>query len=574
MKSVFKIISLILFFLWNTHLSAQLFFTDNASSLGITITENSSSVLGGVSFFDYDNDGWDDITFASKSSALVKFFKNNAGTFVEQTFNFQVISHSKQVLWVDFDNDGDNDLFVTRVDNYNLLYENDGNFNFTNITYSAGLPTIGTKYTYGASFGDYDNDGYLDLFLSNKDDQFIIPNQLYKNNGDGTFTDISTSAGISPVGHLSFCSVFFDFNNDGFQDIYISNDRVANANILYKNNGDGTFDDVSYSSGTSIGANAMSTTIGDYNNDGYLDIYVTNTVEGNYLLKNNGNETFTDVAVATGTSFNSIGWGANFFDADNDADLDMYVSSMINNSATGLLTYAMYEQNPMETFTIPTNAGFGSDSYVSFANAIGDVNNDGFSDFVVANQAPDNHSVWVNQGNTNNYLKIKLEGIVSNKNGVGSWIEISINGNKQYRYTCIGESFLGQNSATEIFGLGSATNVDYVKVTWLSGTVDVLNNVSANQTIDIQEGNTLNTIDSKVNTINIYPNPTNGQVELKNLNLDVKVDVFNMMGKLLFTEEVNTTKNTINLDNYSNGIYLLKITNGKQIEFKKVVLNN
>ncbi|MDX1702203.1 MAG: VCBS repeat-containing protein, partial [Melioribacteraceae bacterium] len=333
-------IAICFFYALESH--SQILFEDKAQELGINITGSYSSVLGGVSFFDYNNDGWDDLTFASKENIPVKFFQNNSGNFTEQMFNISILGHSKQVLWVDYDNDGDNDLFVTKLDGPNKLYQNDGSFTFTDVTVDAGFPSI-NMYTYGASFGDYDNDGNLDLFLSNKDDSFLIPNKLYRNNGNGTFTDVSITAGISTSGHLSFCSSFFDFDKDGFQDIYISNDRFANKNILYKNDGDGTFTDVSLSSGTDIAANAMSTTIDDYNNDGWLDIYVTNTSEGNYLLKNNGDGTFTNVASSTGTIFNSIGWGANFFDADNDTDMDLYVSSMIDDSSSGLLTTAFYK---------------------------------------------------------------------------------------------------------------------------------------------------------------------------------------------------------------------------------------
>ena len=342
-----------------------------------------------------------------------------------------------------YDNDDDNDLFVTKVDGVNKLYQNNGNFLFTDITSFAGLPNSSILFTYGAAFGDYDNDGFLDLFISNKDDNNIIPNQLYHNNGDGTFTDVSLAAGISQVGHLSFCASFFDYNKDGYQDIYISNDRITNTNILYKNNANGTFADVSVLSGANIGANAMSTTISDYNNDGWLDIYITNTSEGNYLLKNNGNETFTNVALTTGTVFNSIGWGANFFDADNDTDLDLYVSSMVNNPETGLYTYAFYECQDNYNYIMPIDVGFSSDQYKSFANVIGDFNNDGYTDFVVANESPDNYSLWKNFGGSNNWLKVNLEGVTSNKDGIGSWIEVYTNNETMYRYTLCGEAFLG-----------------------------------------------------------------------------------------------------------------------------------
>jgi len=562
---------LLLILLITQNIFSQILFEEKASDLGINITGLFSDNLGGVSFFDYDQDGWDDLTFASKGNSTISFYKNNLGTFVEEFF-ITSTGHSKQVLWVDYDNDGDNDLFITKVDGYNQLFQNDGSFNFTDVTTVSGFPNTILK-TYGASFGDYDNDGFLDLFLCNKDDDNIIPNQLYKNNGDGTFTDVSAIAGISPVGHLSFCSVFFDYDKDGYQDIYISNDRFINTNILYKNNGDGTFTDTSITSGTNIAANAMSTTIGDYNNDGWLDIYITNTSEGNHLMQNNTDGTFTDVAILTGTEFNSIGWGANFFDADNDMDLDLYVSSMINDSSSGLITTAFYE-NQNNNYSIPTNAGFNSDSYVSFCNAIGDVNNDGFQDFVVCNQSPDNQTLWRNNGGINNWIKISLEGVNSNKNGIGSWIEVSVNGNSIYRYTLCGESFLGQNSAVEIFGIGAAASIDYVKITWLSGVIDIINNVAPNQILNIIEGSTtLSNDEFTKNDFNIYPNPSSEFVTIKSIkNRDYSLEINDVSGRTILLREIEKSIYKFDTNTLKKGIYFFKIKVDKDIFIKKVVI--
>jgi len=566
-------VTLVVFFL-SQILISQIYFEDRALDLGINISGTSGSILGGVSFFDFDNDGWDDLTFASKYSFPVRFFKNTLGTFTEQNFNITISGHSKQVLWVDYDNDGDNDLFVTKVDGVNKLYQNNGSFVFTDITASAGFPNTSILYTYGATFGDYDNDGFLDVFISNKDDSKIIPNQLYHNNGDGTFTDVSLEAGISTIGHLSFCATFFDYNKDGYQDIYISNDRVTNTNILYENNTNGTFTDVSILSGTNIAANAMSTTIGDYNNDGWLDIYVTNTSEGNYLLKNNGDETFTNVALITGTTFNSIGWGANFFDADNDTDLDLYVSSMISNPDIGLFTYAFYECQPDFSYIIPIDAGFINDQYASFANAIGDFNNDGYTDFVVANQAPDNHSLWENLSESNNnWLKISLEGVTSNKMGIGSWIEVYANNKSMYRYKHCGESFLGQNSGVEIFGIGDANLIDYVKVTWLSGAVDILNNVTPNQNLTIVENSTLSLKEFDQNNFVIYPNPSKGIVNIKSTsNQDFSLDIIDSIGRKMSSNYYRNSLNNINIEKLPIGVYFFRFTIEDGEFTKKVVI--
>ncbi|MBR9846920.1 MAG: T9SS type A sorting domain-containing protein [Algicola sp.] len=572
-RKSFKGLILSCSFLYSLCVFSQAFFQNNAIPLGFVNNTSSGNNLGGVSFFDYDNDGWDDITIACKGSDPVRFFRNNGGQLVEEFYGITITGHSKQVIWVDYDNDNDNDLFVTRLDGNNLLYQNDGNLNFTNVTVAAGFSNFNILYTYGATFGDIDNDGDLDLFISNKDVSGTVPNKLYRNNGDGTFSDISFAAGISLSGHLTFCASFFDYDKDGFQDIYMSNDRFVNTNILYRNNGDNTFTDVSVTSGTNIAANAMSTTIDDFNYDGWLDIYITNTAEGNHLLKNNGDGTFDDIAIASGLSFNSIGWGANFFDADNDTDMDLYISSMVDNPSTGLLTTAFYECQDNQTYMLSTTSGFDNDEFKSFSNAIGDIDNDGFQDFIVANQAPDNHSLWHNQNDTNNWLKVKLEGVQSNKNGIGSWIEVFANNIVMYRYTVCGEGFLGQNSATEIFGIADATTIDYVKVTWLSGVEDVITNVSANQTLLIEEGSTLSTSDFNMTAISVSPNPTHGMVRINGLNQPVEAKVFDYLGRLVFSKSLSLNDALIDLSNNSKGMYLLQLKDETSEVTKKIVLN-
>ena len=572
-RKCFKGLILSCSFLYSLCVSSQAFFQNNAIPLGFVNNTSSGNNLGGVSFFDYDNDGWDDITIACKGSDPVRFFRNNGGQLVEEFYGITITGHSKQVIWVDYDNDNDNDLFVTRLDGNNLLYQNDGNLNFTNVTVAAGFSNFNILSTYGATFGDIDNDGDLDLFISNKDVSGTVPNKLYRNNGDGTFSDISFAAGISLTGHLTFCASFFDYDKDGFQDIYMSNDRFVNTNILYKNNGDNTFTDVSVTSGANIAANAMSTTIDDFNYDGWLDIYITNTAEGNHLLKNNGDGTFDDIAIASGLSFNSIGWAANFFDADNDTDMDLYISSMVDNPSSGLLTTAFYECQDNQTYMLSTTSGFDNDEFKSFSNAIGDIDNDGFQDFIVANQAPDNHSLWHNQNNTNNWLKVKLEGVQSNKNGIGSWIEVFANNEVMYRYTVCGEGFLGQNSATEIFGIADATTIDYVKVTWLSGVEDVITNVSANQTLLIEEGSTLSTSDFNMTAISVSPNPTHGMVRISGLNQPVEAKVFDYLGRLVFSKSLSLNDAIIDLSKNSKGIYLLQLKGETSETTKKIVLN-
>jgi hypothetical protein len=559
-------------------ISAQISFEDVADDIGTAYSYGSSTWGGGVSFADFDNDGWDDLTFATEEGTEIYFLKNNDGNFSSITLNgISNTFKTKQVIWIDYDNDGDQDFFVTGFEGVNKFYKNDGDMNFTDISSSIGFFET-DLFTYGVSFADMDNDGDLDAFISNRDgvadDQ---RNYLYRND-EGTFIDITDSAGLSMSSHLSFCSIIFDYNKDGFQDIYISNDKPDNLNILYKNNGDGTFDDVSEYSGAGIGINAMTTTIGDYNNDGWFDIYITNTPEGNELLRNNGDGTFTNVAEATATTFNSVGWGAVFLDADLDGLLDLYVSSDFDGSVGSFLSSAFYHQQNNETFIIPENIGFEEDTRKSYTNAIGDIDNDGKPDIIVGNDIEPNF-LWSNKTvNENNWLKVKLEGVISNRDGIGNTIEININGQSQYRYTLAGEGYLSQNSFYEFFGMGNATEVDYVKVTWTTtGESEIINNIAANQAIIIKEGSgVLSSVNNLKDTkFAVYPNPSaNGVFKILVANQEiVSLQVFDISGRLI-TKKIDLKNNDqINLSQYQKGVYIARFSSETKNEVLKIIID-
>ncbi|TDY12625.1 FG-GAP-like repeat-containing protein [Meridianimaribacter flavus] len=551
---------------------SQIYFEDNASLLGLGVSCGDTPIGNGITFYDYNNDGWDDITLPSQSGSPLRFFKNINGTFVEEILiSPQITSQVKQVNWVDIDNDGDKDLYVTSNVSGNRLFVNNGSMSFQEVTSTCGLPT-NNIFTYGASWGDYNNDGYLDVFLSNRDVTGVVPNYLYKNNGDGTFVNVSNLVGILEVSDLSFCSAFCDYDKDGWQDIYVSNDRVDNPNVLYKNNGDGTFTDVSVNTGTNLYIDAMSVTVDDYNNDGWLDIYVTNTPSGNVLLQNNNGEMFTNVASTAGVLFNSIGWGAVFLDAENDMDLDLYVSGEFNGSVPGFLSAAFYENNGSGYYSLPSNTGFMNDTRQSFSNAIGDVNNDGFPEIVVSNADNENIFVWSNQTvSTNNWLKVKLQGTVSNRDGIGSLIEISINGEKQYRYTLCGEGYLSQNSGTEIFGLADNTVVDYVKVTWLSGIIDVIDNVNANQVLEIIEGENQLSINENEQTTFSFNNPVSDELIIKSAQNIKCVTLYNALGQELMQYKALAREVRLNLSHLEKGCYFIKMVINDNLKSFKII---
>ena len=579
-----------MFLIFSNLSNAQLAFEDVATQVGVNYSYGDSEYGGGVSFADFNNDGWDDITYATEDGAQIYFFENNNGVFNLVTLNgISNTYKTKQVIWIDYDNDGDKDLFVTAIEGINEFYRNDGGMNFTNISSTIGFFQT-DLFTYGTSFGDIDNDGDLDAFISNRTStEQNQRNYLYRND-EGTFVDITQSSGI-PIedeegnenSQLSFCTMFFDYNKDGFQDIYLANDKTDNINRLYKNLGNGTFEDVSVASGSGIAVNAMTTTLGDYNNDGWFDIYITNTQSsqagnGNVLLKNNGDGTFTNVAEETGTTFNSLAWGAVFLDADNDTLLDLYVSGGFDGSIGSFLSAAFYHQQNDGIFVIPQNIGFENDTRKSFSNAIGDINNDGKPDIIVCNDT-ENNFLWENKTtNTNNWLKVKLEGVTTNRDGIGNTIEIFINGRSQYRYTLAGEGYISQNSYHEFFGLGEATEVDYVKVTWTgTNTEDIIYDVNANQSITIKEGiGVLTSNDIQTNSLfSLYPNPSNdGVFKLSvNNNKSNTLKVYDLAGRLILKIKNLKDKDQFSLNHCKKGIYLAKVSSDHKSSTIKLVLN-
>ncbi|WP_411894830.1 FG-GAP-like repeat-containing protein [Winogradskyella sp. A2] len=539
-------------------MSSQVSFEESAQELGINVNCEYTFLGNGVTFFDYDNDGWDDISVATALGDPIYFYKNINGNFVSQTLNISDNNaRNKQINWVDIDNDGDNDLFITSDNSGNRLFENLGNMIMSEITSTSGMLTDNFPY-YGASWGDYNNDGYLDVFISVRDP--FIPNILYKNNGDKTFTLANVEAGLLTDGYMSFCSAFLDYDNDGDQDIYVSNDKYPNPNLMYRNNGDGTFTEVGTETGTNVSIDAMSVTVEDFNSDGWLDIYITNDPTNNVLFVNNGDGTFTDMAQQYQVTFNSSSWGAVFLDADNDKDIDLYVSGEGNGTAAPFMSSAFYEKVNTSSFQLNNNA-VPNDYAYSYGNALGDTDNDGYPEIVVNNIDHDNIFLWKNNTNSsNNYLKVKLEGTTSNRNGVGSFIEISINGNKQYRYTCLGEGYLSQNSGTEQFGLGTDTTIDYVKVTWLSGIEDIFYNVSANQTLNIVEGSSLSIseVDDSL-ALTYFPNPVKNILTFNAQYQIEGVRIYNMLGQLVMSTKPQSLECEIDLSILEEGPYMVEV---------------
>ncbi|MFT5823933.1 MAG: hypothetical protein ACI8ZM_005199 [Crocinitomix sp.] len=469
---------------------AQTGFTETSDEQGLALSYGIPDELsGGLTFCDFDQDGWDDLTFSTTHGDSLHFFRNIAGTFME--ISIPTLFDTTEVLgvnWVDVDNDGDLDFFITSLEDQPRIFRNNGELNFTDVSDIAGIDRPFANGMQGC-WGDVNNDSYLDVLIVTRIDS--LHSYMYLNNGDFTFENISVMCGVVDTSDFTNCAGFLDYDNDNDLDIFIANDKDFMRNRLLQNDGTGVFTDVSDLAGVADSIDAMSVSVGDYNNDSHFDIYVTNTHLGNYFLKNNADGTFTNIAATNGTLFESIGWGAQWIDGDNDSWQDLYVSGMLQ--APGLplpSAYYKYDEGT-ETFSIPLGVGFEGDTLKSLANAMGDVNNDGFADLAIHNMADDSVSLYENDGNDNNWLKVNTEGTLSNRDGIGCVIKISTSMGDRYNFTMLGESYNGQNSFTEFFGLDTMSVVDLLTVKWPSGHIDSLADVAANQTILVIEGSTV-----------------------------------------------------------------------------------
>jgi len=475
-------------------------FTDVSANTGVIHSMNSSDGFGaGVSFHDFDHDGWDDITLVSENDSLY-FFKNMGGYFERVHYFGLIDGRIRQALWVDYDNDGHSDLFVTTLDIGCRLLRNNGDMTFVDVTAAAGLSGLNTV-NYGVSFADYDRDGNLDFYLA-RYRQFgdvnnpMHVNALYRNNGDGTFTNVTIAAGVSNDMQLSFMAGWIDYNNDNWPDLMVINDKLVYHNHLYRNNGDGTFTDVTDSTGAHMHlTDAMSATFADFDNDGDLDFYSTSThhlATHPKLLVNHDGIYFTEEADARGVNLNQWAWGATFLDVTNNSNLDLYIATgwttghwepeepsalFLNNGDH------TFSQAPPEFFASPTKAA-------SYGVAVGDINNDGYGDIVSLNAENYNSFLWQNAGGDHNYLKVTLEGTVSNKMAVGSWVKVYSNGQRFVHYTRCGENYCSQNSQHHIFGLADATLVDSVQITYISGHIDTYYGLVVNHHHYFTEGET------------------------------------------------------------------------------------
>ncbi len=478
-------------------------FTDQTLS---TQVDASYSALGGMHSFlgggavgDFNNDGFQDIFYpAGGGVADMLFINNGNGTFDEEgpAWGVAVENRSTAAVAGDYNNDGWLDIFVTSLGpvggnapGHHRLYRNNGDNTFTNVAADAGVafasPTVGDGW--GGAWGDYDLDGDLDLVVTG----WISgdSNRLFRNDGDGTFTDVTVSAGLTGADTIvGFAPRFVDMDDDRFPELIWIGDFSTSR--YYVNDGDGTFTDMTAGSGTSLDGTEMGMTVTDIDEDGDFDFYVT-TINTNNLYRNNGNHSFTNIANQTGVSNTAWGWGTVAVDFDHDTYFDLIATTQSGRQ-----------------YAFRNNLGDGTLQFSEVANTIGlvsnasgrglanlDYDNDGDQDVIIF---PRTGSVRVFRndlsGDDVNWLRVFLDNNGAEDiapNGVGSVIRVTFDDRTLTGRIDAGSNYLSNSELSAHFGLGTTAVIDTLRVEWTNGEVTELQNVPANQTITVTAATTL-----------------------------------------------------------------------------------
>jgi hypothetical protein len=505
---------------------------DNARSPERYLPE---TVGAGCAFFDYDSDGWLDIYLVNSGPSDFytptvplknALYRNNRnGTFTDVTDKAGVAGRDfgMGAAAGDYDGDGLTDLYVTNYGR-NVLYRNNGDGTFKDVTEKAGVGAPG--WSTCAVWFDYDSDGRLDLFVSsfvfyNKSQNALCvdnrtgrryyciprvfkpsPSRLFHNKGDGTFADVSRESGIANSLGKAFGAVATDVNNDGLMDLFVANDTVAN--FLFLNKGGGKFDEIGLLSGVAYSEagsprSGMGVDSGDYDMDGWQDLFVANIDQELFsLYRNQKDKTFADEAGEIGTATRLLsGWGLKFFDYDNDGDPDLFLANghpddMIEAQVPRVKykePLLMFENTGRSFRNVSAHSGavFRRD-FPARGMACGDLDNDGDSDVLVSNNGEAPLLLRNDGGNRNNWLGLQLVGTKSNRMGVGAVITWEAGGVKRARLKTSGGSYLASHDPREVLGLGRAGKIESVEIRWPSGVVDKLPNPPVNTYLKVVEG--------------------------------------------------------------------------------------
>jgi hypothetical protein len=503
----------------------------------------------GAAWGDYDNDEWLDLYVVNevgpvsaatpediaRSPAHAALYRNlGDGTFreVSAEAGVQFRGWGMGAAWADYDNDGRLDIFVSTYGE-NVLYRNNGDGTFTDRTAAAGMSGH-RGFWAGACWGDYDRDGFLDLYVAgyvhyrqlssegptrqydveqpagiNPSSFEPLANLLFRNNGNGTFTEVAARAGVAnPMGR-SLSAVWADFDDDGWPDLYVANDVSDNA--LYRNQHDGTFTDVSLEARVADYRGAMGLAVGDWDGDEDLDIFITHWLaQENALYSNRATELkargaylrplqFTDEADRYGLgqiALDFVGWGTSFFDYDNDARPDLLV---VNGSTlevkddprllVPMRSLLFWNRGTSDGFfdVSSVSGPYFAEQYVGRGAAFGDYDRDGDVDVFVVNNGGPGILLRNDGGNRNRWLEVGLEGARSNRRGIGARLRLVAGGTVQVREVGAQSSYLSQNSVVEHFGLGALAAADTLEIRWPSGAHQIVLGPASNQILRISE---------------------------------------------------------------------------------------
>ena len=500
-------------------------------------------MTGGVCLFDYNNDGWLDVYVVNGSTVPGQSQKSDPARLQNYLFKNLRNGHFKDVTaksgvgdpgWgmgcgaADFDNDGDQDLYVTNLGS-NVLFENLGDETFADIREKSGTAHRG--WSTGCSWGDYDRDGLLDLYVASyvkldlslpppkpAQDRFCsylglnvmcgpqgLPGDgdvLFRNRGDGTFVEVTRASRIEDPGYYGLGVVSLDYDDDGDLDIYVAND--SNPNFLFQNQGDGTFSEVGLLSGVALSGDGleqagMGVAFGDYDDDDHLDLFVTNFAQDtNTLYKNLGNGFFIDVTARAKLtdSFPYMGWGSAFLDYDRDGLRDLLVVNGHLYPEVERETDLTYPQDDL----LYRNLGSGTFSNVSHrlaqprrvgrGTAVGDLNNDGTLDIVVSNLDGRPNLLYNPGTGERHWLLLKLVGTRSNRDAIGARAWLNSAGHRnQVQEVASGDSYLSGSDRRLYFGLGHKSRIDTLFIRWPTGVVQTLRNLEADQILTVEEPN-------------------------------------------------------------------------------------
>ena len=495
-------------------------FTDVTSSAGVSFLHDGASVsdmsLGtGAAWFDFDNDGDQDLYVTQRTGAN-KLFENNGGTFtdVAATAGVQDASNDGSgVAVADYDNDGDKDLFLANSDN-DVLFRNNGDGTFTDVTAGSGLESSEERRGTTASWGDYDDDGNLDLYVSHHmaiagytvtgaTEQIKAQDYIYYNNGDGTFTDVSDMLLGTAREGMGFIGGWTDYDQDGDLDVFVIHDcpfDFTSPQQMFRNDGgtdgatDWTFTEVSATVGVDYCQNGMGLAVGDYDRDGDFDFFFSDNGSdgtipagqtgrsGTMLLRNDGG-TFSDATDIAGVSSVAWSWGTNFFDYDNDGFQDLYLAAGAMNSETEVVESVLWQNNGDATFTdVSTSSGGLNDGLRTRTSVYSDYDEDGDLDMFLVNYGGDTKLFRNNNSNGNNWVIFDLEGVVSNRDGIGARLVLNTSdGVTQHFETRSGSSLGGGDDLGAHFGIASAASITNLTVYWPSGNVQSVTGLGINQ---------------------------------------------------------------------------------------------